>query len=230
MMLEQAGPAPFQGKDIYKRMGLPARSEWEGNQQASQRLNEMGIPGMRYADAGSRAPGQRGSHNYVMFGDKPVRMLKQYSSGGKIAQRLGRKLRADGGDVTGWGSVGEAMPENIGRDRIVDPLANAIMSTATLPKRTIDASYDLSEKGQYDPAPFVEAATLLMGSGAFGAAARSGEALLGSGPVRRIVDDTGAAMKVARGAKKQKYAEPEFTEGGSRIINKGVDNPPDPSI
>lgn len=113
LMLEQTGATSFPGKEIYKRMGLPAKDETEGAVKASKRLLGMDIPGLRYADAGSRAPGQRGSHNYVMFGDNMLRLLRQYgvvgipaagvlaadgeerrARGGRVAMDVARKVRA----------------------------------------------------------------------------------------------------------------------------------------
>jgi hypothetical protein len=38
---------------------------------------ELGIPGVRYLDGGSRTAGQ-GSHNYVMFDDKNIEILRKY--------------------------------------------------------------------------------------------------------------------------------------------------------
>lgn len=247
LMLQQAGPAPFNGSDIYQRAGLPAVDRNEAAVKASQRLRGMDIPGMRYKDAGSRAPGQQGSHNYVMFGDDMLKILRKYgvvgipaagvlaadgeerrAMGGKVnaAMMIARKVkRADGGSVFDWSGVGEAMPEHIGRDKIMDPLVNAM----TLPKRAMDSSQRMVETGEYDPAPIVEAAMLPMGTGALaGVRALPREMVMGAGPVRRLVDDTGSAMTPTRNTKR--YAEPEFTEGGSRIINKGVENPPDPSV
>lgn len=89
-----------------------------------------------------------------------------------------------------WSGVGQSMPENIGRDRVLDPLANALMSTATLPKRAMDSARRFTETGEYDPAPIMEAAMLPMGGGAIaGVPARAGEAVLGSGAVRKLPMD-----------------------------------------
>lgn len=103
LSLEQAGHTSFPGKEIYKRMGLPARTESEGNVKASQRLLDMSIPGMRYADAGSRAPGQKGSHNYVMFSDDMLKILRKYGVVGIPAAGVvgadGVEQRAKGGSV-----------------------------------------------------------------------------------------------------------------------------------
>lgn len=231
LSLQQVGHNPFPGKDIYKRMGLPAMNETEGAVKASQRLRDLGIPGLHYPDAGSRAPGQKGSRNYVMFGDEPLKILRRYDRGGAVedAMVVARRVRAGGGGIFDYGAVPDAMPENIGRDRIMDPLVAGPEALATLPRRAIENSQNALDTGTYDPGPTLEAATLPMGTGAMaGIKAAPGEMIAGSGPVRRIADDTGAAMRAARNVKK--YSEPEFTENGSRIINKGAENPPDPSI
>ena len=44
------------GDAIYKQMGLPAKDQREGFERSTQRLREAGIPGIRYADQGSRFP------------------------------------------------------------------------------------------------------------------------------------------------------------------------------
>jgi hypothetical protein len=81
-----------------------------------------------------------------------------------------------------WSGVGEAMPENIGRNKVVDPLASALMSAATLPKRAMDSAQRFTETGEYNPGPILEAAMLPMGTGAIaGVPLRAGEAALGAG-------------------------------------------------
>lgn len=57
------------GSDIYRFL----RRELGGPEEASRFLQENGIPGNRYLDANSRGTGQ-GSHNYVVFSDKPIRI------------------------------------------------------------------------------------------------------------------------------------------------------------
>jgi hypothetical protein len=52
---------------------------------------------------------------------------------------------ADGGDTSSaldWGGVGEAMPENIGRNKIMDPVANAAIGSATMYPRYIKSMVD----------------------------------------------------------------------------------------
>jgi hypothetical protein len=245
LMLEQAGPNAFKGSEIYQRTGLPAKDPNEAAVNASQRLRAMDIPGLRYKDAGSRAPGQQGSHNYVMFGDDMLKILRKYgvvgipaagvlgadgeerrARGGKVdrAMRLARR-RAEGGAAFGVLSPAEEaeLPEGVPAKVI----RGAAMNFATLPKRAYESSQRMVETGEYDPAPILEAATLPMGTGAMaGARALPREMIAGSGPVRRLVDDTGSAMtKPSR-----IYAEPEYAPSGSMIINKGVENPPNRKI
>jgi hypothetical protein len=103
LSLEQAGHRGFPGKEIYKRVGLPAKDEAEASRQASQRLLGMDIPGLRYKDAGSRTPGQQGSHNYVMFDDNMLKILRKYGVVGIPAAGVlgadGEEQRATGGAV-----------------------------------------------------------------------------------------------------------------------------------
>jgi hypothetical protein len=48
---------------------------------AAQRLQQAGIPGIKYLDAGSRGAGN-GSKNYVIFDDKTIAILKKYGLAG----------------------------------------------------------------------------------------------------------------------------------------------------
>ncbi len=207
MLLEQTGPASLTGKDIYTRMGLPAISQNEGYVKAAKRLKELEVPGLRYKDAGSRAPGQKGSHNYVMFGDENLKIHRKYRRGGKVERAL-RAARAEGGSVFDWSGVGEAMPEHIGRDRIVDPVASMVVhapDVLDVPKRAMDASQRMVETGEYDPGPIMEAAMLPMGTGAIaGVKALPSEAVLGSGLIRR---------------KAPKVEAPAVLEGRARFVD-----------
>jgi hypothetical protein len=93
-----------------------------------------------------------------------------------------------------YSGVGAAMPESYGANvPIRDPLANAVMSAAslaTLPKRAIDASAaDLTTMGSGQPmqsiGPAVETALSTMGGGGLGGAEmKAGETALGAGPIR----------------------------------------------
>lgn len=76
------------GKDAYTRMGLPAKSAEEGYPRSAQLLRDAGIPGLKYKDQGSRSGGV-GSHNYVTFDDKMVKILKRYGIAGLPAGAAG---------------------------------------------------------------------------------------------------------------------------------------------
>jgi hypothetical protein len=67
-----------------------------GSAAASNRLNEAGIPGIKYLDQGSRAAGD-GSRNYVVFDDKLIDILRKYGMTGLL-----------GGGAAGMGLGGEA--------------------------------------------------------------------------------------------------------------------------
>jgi hypothetical protein len=82
-----------------ERETLPTRSVYEmlgSPQEASSRLREAGIPGIRYLDAGSRGAGE-GSSNYVVFDDKLIDILRKYgipvmaSGAGAAAMGEGRE-------------------------------------------------------------------------------------------------------------------------------------------
>lgn len=52
-----------------------------GPEKTAQALREAGIPGIKYFDQGSRGAGE-GSHNYVVFDDKTIEILKKYGLAG----------------------------------------------------------------------------------------------------------------------------------------------------
>jgi hypothetical protein len=60
------------GEDIYNRLVRETGSQIA----ASKRLAELGIPGLRYLDGGSRADGD-GTRNMVLFNDKLARITKR---------------------------------------------------------------------------------------------------------------------------------------------------------
>jgi hypothetical protein len=47
-------------------------------------LNEVGIPGIRYLDQGSRGAGE-GSHNYVVFDANTMNIIRRYGLAGLMA-------------------------------------------------------------------------------------------------------------------------------------------------
>jgi hypothetical protein len=320
--LEQTGHTAFPGKEIYKLMGLPAKNESEGAVNASNRLLGMDIPGMRYKDAMSRAPGQQGSHNYVMFDDSMVRLLRKYgvvgipaagvlgadgeerrAAGGRAVRRAMRR-RAEGGGVgddynTPLGGADEQAyqawkmihaPQDSGvdydlrgayasdmqrdpvnghmGDRFKKPNHPTFSDQSQYavgdqraragtwvgpegPTQTFVPPTPYADGGGVDwgrmnqpfgelkgtapedtPVKFTTASPLVNiteGDIERGMNVGMGAATVG-GPTYRMADEVGSAMTAARKLRQHKYAEPEFTEGGSHIYNKGVENPPDPSI
>jgi hypothetical protein len=81
--------ARMQGK---KSGSSVMRNNLEAN-EASKRLQELGIPGIKYLDAGSRGQGGSGTRNFVVFPgeEKKVRILErdgQKAPPQKIAQAL----------------------------------------------------------------------------------------------------------------------------------------------
>jgi hypothetical protein len=59
-----------------------------GPEKASAALAEAGIRGIRYLDAGSRGQDeQSGSHNYVIFDPKHIKIKRRYAEGGEIPEK-----------------------------------------------------------------------------------------------------------------------------------------------
>ena len=55
-----------------------------GAERASEALRAAGIKGIRYKDAGSRGAGGSGTHNYVVFDDAIIDILRKYGIAGLI--------------------------------------------------------------------------------------------------------------------------------------------------
>jgi len=49
---------------------------------AAETLNDVGIPGLRYLDAGSRCGVGDQSHNVVMYNDKLIDLIRRYGIAG----------------------------------------------------------------------------------------------------------------------------------------------------
>jgi len=78
----------------------------------------------------------------------------------------------------------------------IDKLVRGVMSAlGTLPRRAIQNSQFSMDTGTYDPAVPVEAAMTAMTGGVAGAPARAGEAVLGSGPPRRLQSEVAEQFK-----------------------------------
>jgi hypothetical protein len=77
------------GNNLYEMLGRqlkPSQKRWRNalgetteQQAAAQKLRELGIPGIKYADAGSRGAGGTGTRNFVVFPgeEKKVRILER---------------------------------------------------------------------------------------------------------------------------------------------------------
>jgi len=100
LMLQTMGHHPFEGKQIYKHVGFdeskkltgqPPKDEREMAVNASKHLRELGIPAMRYLDAGSRTTYGRvppkSTHNYVVFDDSKLRIHRKYAEGGGVSEQ-----------------------------------------------------------------------------------------------------------------------------------------------
>jgi hypothetical protein len=70
------------GDALSKAAELRVNPDMKGDavvrQFGEKRLQEQGIPGIKYLDQGSRAAGD-GSRNYVVFDDKLISILKRYA-------------------------------------------------------------------------------------------------------------------------------------------------------
>jgi hypothetical protein len=79
--LAQAGiTSGMTGREIYSEE-LPLLT---GKYNQTDRLRDAGIPGIKYLDQGSRGAGE-GTHNYVLFDDKTVNILRKYGLAGLLS-------------------------------------------------------------------------------------------------------------------------------------------------
>lgn len=223
--LQNLGLENFSGKDIYTRMGLPARSMEEGYVKSSQRLAEKGIPGLQYKNVSGGA--DSGARNFVIFNPDTVRLLRKYgliglpasglaadlmdgegfATGGAVADRVARRIKKAGGGAFGvWSPAEQAEIDNVQPMRLVSPEVD----DSPVVFRNKNPLLNITER---DLNRGIEVG---MGAATVG------------GPTRRIADDVGSAMAAARRAKR--YAEPEYAPSGNLIVNKGVENPPNPAV
>ena len=78
------------GKDVYQEIGV------RGDAEASRRLRERGIPGIRYLDGGSRAAGD-GTRNYVIFDPERIQILERLAAlgiGGEAVRTMLAQAKA----------------------------------------------------------------------------------------------------------------------------------------
>jgi hypothetical protein len=89
------------GELLYRSLG-----GLDAKEMASASLRDAGIPGIKYLDGGSRGAGA-GSHNYVVFDDKLIDILRRYGLAGLV----------------GGGAVGAGLAQDDPRKRIADAFA-----------------------------------------------------------------------------------------------------------
>jgi hypothetical protein len=65
------------GEDIVRRLGY--------KDEAANALRAAGIPGIKYLDQGSRGTTATPTHNYVVFNDKLIDIIKKYGLAGLVA-------------------------------------------------------------------------------------------------------------------------------------------------
>lgn len=76
-------PSDPSGEDIYRLIQKNTqayrrgRTSYVGQEHASKTLNDLGIKGIKYLDGFSRKDGE-GSHNYVIFDDEAIEVIKTY--------------------------------------------------------------------------------------------------------------------------------------------------------
>jgi hypothetical protein len=73
----------MKGRDIYTSLA----EELGGQQQASEAINQLGIPGIKYWDGGSRSAGE-GTRNFVVFDENDLTILKRNNEVLKQADSL----------------------------------------------------------------------------------------------------------------------------------------------
>jgi hypothetical protein len=94
------------GEEIYRNAEIANHQAGQGHLDrmiAAKKLQEAGIPGIKYLDQGSRVGGKGGTHNYVTFDDSMLRILRKYGITGIPAAGVlgadGEERRATGGGV-----------------------------------------------------------------------------------------------------------------------------------
>lgn len=81
--LRVAATPPQSGTTMLKTL----EDRFGGRPEAAAKLNEAGVPGIKYLDAGSRSAGD-GSRNYVVFDPKIIEIVKKYGIAGALGAGL----------------------------------------------------------------------------------------------------------------------------------------------
>ena len=103
--IKRIGGSAHTGERAYRELMFEARMQGKKSgssvmknnleaNEASKRLQELGIPGIKYADAGSRGQGGSGTRNFVVFPgeEKKVRILER--NGQPAPERIAQALEA----------------------------------------------------------------------------------------------------------------------------------------
>jgi hypothetical protein len=73
----------LKGEDLWRAVSQMAVK----NHVGAELLKEIGLPGIKYLDAGSRFSGaDQATHNYVVFDDKLVNVKRKYAQGGMVSE------------------------------------------------------------------------------------------------------------------------------------------------
>jgi hypothetical protein len=137
------------GERIYNNLA-------ERPEDAAKKLNEMGIPGIRYLDGDSRSAGQ-GSSNYVMFDDAPISIKERGNADPRLlagaagvtagAMALGSQ-DAEAGAAGVSRKVYEAMvPKRYG-DEAIEIIRNPLPSDYGRIKRDFMDAYPNAPRGE----------------------------------------------------------------------------------
>lgn len=84
---------PGRGGEMYERLTSPLAEKLTGGKgqvAATEALKKVGIPGIKYLDAGSRRAGD-GTRNYVVFDERLIEIVRKYGIAGASAM-LGYNL------------------------------------------------------------------------------------------------------------------------------------------
>jgi hypothetical protein len=90
--------------------------ELQLSQLASEALNSIGIPGLRYLDGTSRSQGE-GSHNFVIWNDESVKILKTFYQFAGENSRISEPVRANlakARELAATGTDNEAIRQKTG--------------------------------------------------------------------------------------------------------------------
>ena len=65
---------------------MPTFNQYMAEREASKKLRDIGVPGIKYLDQTSRKFG-KGSHNYSVFDEDAIKIKDRYARGGLAVKR-----------------------------------------------------------------------------------------------------------------------------------------------